>query len=74
MALGSSLGGEVEFDFAGGRAEPVLGTRLGGFFRLVGLAAFRAFKYKPQALQMVAPWGDLLQRGVRVVPQLLRKR
>lgn len=51
----------------------MLGTKLGGFFRLVGRAAFRAFKYKPQALQIVAPWGLLLQRGVRVVPQLLQR-
>jgi hypothetical protein len=38
---------------------------------LVGREAFLAFKYNPQALQMVSPCGDLRQRGVRVVPQLL---
>lgn len=41
------------------------------FFMVVGLEAFRAFWYRPHALQIVAPWGDLLQRGVLVVPQLL---
>ena len=37
----------------------------------MGRAAFLAFRYNPQALQMVAPCGDLRHRGVRVVPQLL---
>ena len=32
---------------------------------------FRAFEYSPQALQIVEPFGDRRQRGVRVVPQLL---
>lgn len=59
-----------------GDVEPVadcdpLGTIVGGRFRLVGRAAFLAFRYRPHALQMVAPWGDLRQRGVRLVPQLL---
>jgi hypothetical protein len=31
---------------------------------------FLAFKYNPQALQMVSPLGALRQRGVVVVPQL----
>jgi hypothetical protein len=44
---------------------------LGGRFKLIGRAAFLAFKYSPQALQMVSPWGDLRQSGVWVVPQLL---
>lgn len=50
---------------------PLPGT-VGGRFKLVGRDAFLAFKYKPQALQMVSPCGDLRQRGVRVVPQLLQ--
>lgn len=50
-----------------------LGTTLGGRFRLIGRSAFLAFRYRPHALQIVAPWGDLLQRGVRVVLQLLWK-
>lgn len=49
----------------------VLGTVVGGRFRLVGRAAFLAFRYRPQALHMVAPCGDLRQSGVRLVPQLL---
>lgn len=44
----------------------------GGRFKLVGLEAFRAFKYRPQALQIVAPCGDRLHKGVLLVPQLLR--
>lgn len=36
-----------------------------------GRDAFRAFKYRPQALQMVFPAGERRQRGVLVVPQLL---
>lgn len=48
-------------------------TTLGGRLRFVGRAAFLAFKYNPHALQIVAPWGDLRQRGVRVVPQLLSR-
>lgn len=43
----------------------------GGFLCLVGRDVFRAFKYKPQALQIVDPFGDRRQRGVCVVPQLL---
>lgn len=50
------------------------GTVVGGRFRFVGRAAFLAFRYRPQALQMVAPCGDLRQRGVRLVPQLLKVR
>lgn len=49
----------------------ILDTVVGGLFKLVGRAAFLAFRYRPQALQMVAPCGDLRQRGVRLVPQLL---
>lgn len=41
-----------------------LATILRGRFRFVGLAAFRAFRYKPHALHMVAPCGDLLHSGV----------
>ena len=37
----------------------------------MGREVFLALKYSPQALQIVAPCGDLLQRGVLVVPQLL---
>lgn len=51
-----------------------LGTVVGGRFRFVGRAAFLAFKYSPQALQIVAPSGDLRQRGVRLVLQLLCDR
>lgn len=50
---------------------------VGGRFRFIGRWAFLAFRYSPQALQIVSPCGDLRQRGVRVVPQLLcfvRKR
>ncbi len=43
----------------------------GGRFRLVGRAEFRAFKYNPHALHIVAPCGERLQSGVLVVPQLL---
>lgn len=53
------------------RSACVVGTVVGGRFKLVGRAAFLAFRYRPQALQMVAPCGDLRQRGVRLVPQLL---
>lgn len=38
---------------------------------LVGRGAFRAFRYSPQALQMVEPVGDRRHSGVWVVPQLL---
>ena len=41
------------------------------FFIVVGLDALRAFWYRPHALHIVAPWGDLLHKGVLVVPQLL---
>lgn len=43
-----------------------------GRMRLIGRGAFLDFWYKPQALQMVAPAGDLLQSGVSLVPQFLR--
>lgn len=49
----------------------VVVTMDGGRFRFVGRAEFRAFKYNPQALHIVAPWGERLQSGVLVVPQLL---
>lgn len=49
----------------------VVATTFGGRFRLVGRAVFLALRYNPQALQMINPWGDLLQRGVLVVLQLL---
>ena len=42
-----------------------------GRLRFMGLEVFRALKYRPQALQVVEPVGDLLQRGVLLVPQLL---
>ena len=38
----------------------------------VGRGVFRTFEYKPQALQIVEPFGDRRQRGVRVVAQLLK--
>lgn len=44
-----------------------------GRLRFIGLEVLRALKYKPHALQMVEPVGDLLQRGVLLVPQLLLK-
>lgn len=40
-------------------------------FRFVGRATFRAFKYRPQALQIIAPVGDRRHSGVLFVPQLL---
>ncbi len=40
-------------------------------FRFLGREARRALRYNPHALQIVAPSGDLLQSGVRVVLQLL---
>lgn len=49
----------------------VVVTTEGGRFRFVGRAEFRAFKYNPQALHIVAPCGERLQSGVLVVPQLL---
>lgn len=52
----------------------LLATTLGGRFKLVGRAEFLAFRYKPHALQIVDPCGDLLQSGVLVVPQLLQGR
>lgn len=39
---------------------------------LVGLEAFLALRYKPQALHIVAPCGDLRHNGVLLVPQLLQ--
>lgn len=43
-----------------------------GRIKLTGRGAFRDFWYRPQALQMVAPVGDLLQSGVSLVPQFLQ--
>lgn len=64
---------DAEFVLLGlGRGGPVE-TTFGGFFRLVGRDVFLAFRYSPQALHIVAPWGDLLHKGVRVVPQLLHR-
>jgi hypothetical protein len=40
-------------------------------FSVVGRAVFLAFKYSPQALQMMDPVGLLLHKGVLDVPQLL---
>lgn len=54
---GSELGFETGFD--------------SGRFRFVGRDVFRAFRYRPQALQIVEPTGDRRHKGVRVVPQLL---
>ncbi len=54
-----------------GDCRTPLAATVGGRLRLVGREAFLAFKYSPQALQMVSPCGDLRQSGVRVVPQLL---
>lgn len=42
-------------------------------FRFVGRATFRAFKYRPQALQIIAPVGDRRHSGVLFVPQLLQE-
>lgn len=42
-----------------------------GLLKWVGRGALRDFRYKPHALQMVVPVGDLLHSGVFVVPQLL---
>lgn len=53
------------------RARGLLGGA-GGRLKLVGRGAFRVLKYNPQALQIVLPSGDLLHRGVLVVPQLLK--
>jgi hypothetical protein len=39
--------------------------------RFVGRDMLRAFRYRPQALQIVEPVGDRRHNGVRVVPQLL---
>ena len=46
-------------------------SAFGGRFKVVGRDVFLAFWYRPQALQMVAPCGDLLHSGVLVVWQLL---
>ena len=47
----------------------------GGFelrrFMPGGRGTWRAFSYKPQALQMILPLISLRQRGVVVVPQFL---
>lgn len=40
--------------------------------RFVGRSAFLAFKYNPQALQIVEPEGDLRHNGVIFVPQFLK--
>jgi len=37
-----------------------------------GRGTWRAFSYKPQALQMILPLMSLRQRGVVVVPQFLQ--
>lgn len=42
-----------------------------GRLALVGRGVFRAFRYNPQALQMVDPVGERRHSGVCVVPQLL---
>lgn len=42
-----------------------------GLFKLVGRDVLRAFKYNPQALQIVDPMGERRQSGVWFVPQLL---
>lgn len=39
--------------------------------RFVGLCAFLALRYRPQALHIIAPVGDLRHNGVLLVPQLL---
>jgi hypothetical protein len=67
-AFGDSLTGDCRAPFP---------ATVGGRLRFIGRWAFLAFKYNPQALQIVSPCGDRRQRGVRVVPQLLcfvRKR
>ena len=40
-------------------------------FMFAGREILRAFKYSPQALQMVEPVGERRHKGVCVVPQLL---
>lgn len=57
--------------WSGDLRDIVAATTVGGRLRFVGRCEFRAFRYRPQALHMVAPWGDRLHSGVRVVPQLL---
>ena len=42
-----------------------------GLFKLVGRDVLRAFRYNPQALQIVDPMGERRQSGVWFVPQLL---
>ena len=42
-----------------------------GLFNLVGRDVLRAFRYNPQALQIVDPRGERRQSGVWLVPQLL---
>ena len=44
-----------------------------GLLKWVGRGVLRDLRYKPHALQMVVPVGDLLHSGVFVVPQLLRE-
>jgi hypothetical protein len=67
----AGLGADAQVALAATRFCWPAGTTLGGFFSVVGRDAFLAFRYKPQALQIVAPAGDLLHNGVLVVPQLL---
>lgn len=43
-----------------------------GCLEFVGRGVFRAFRYKPQALQIVEPVGERRHSGVWVVPQLLQ--
>lgn len=74
MILGVGLDPDAELPLLGvGRGAPEA-TTPGGFLRLVGRDVFLALRYSPQALHIVAPWGDRLHRGVRVVPQLLLRR
>lgn len=57
FAPADELEAVCELQFATGEvlSECVLGTVVGGRFKLVGRAAFLAFEYSPQALQTVAP-------------------
>ena len=49
----------------------VEGVAMGARLRFIGRAVFLALKYRPQALHMIEPVGDLRHKGVLEVPQLL---
>lgn len=59
---------DEDLEAAGSESCPdVVVNKVGGRFKLVGRDEFRALRYRPHALQMIAPCGDRLQSGVRVV-------